>query len=206
LRLSSRKAPLPLDDFLPDYDVNEIHSIRVAAAPDAVLAAVRALTVREVPLLVVLMSLRRLPAAIHRRRPAVDRSALDRRLLDQFTRGGFLVLEEGEDELVLGVVGRFWTMDGGVRRTARDEFVTFHEPGFAKAVVNFHVRPAGGGAELTTETRVRATDEDARRRFRRYWRLVMPGSAAIRRAWLRAVRKRSEAAAVGPAEADTLDR
>jgi hypothetical protein len=45
---------------------------------------------------------------------------------------------------------------------------------------------------LTTETRIQGTDERARRSFRRYWRLVMPGSAAIRRAWLRAIRKRAE--------------
>ena len=43
---------MPLDEFLPDYDVNEVHSTRVAAPPEAVLAAARAVTSREVPLLV----------------------------------------------------------------------------------------------------------------------------------------------------------
>jgi hypothetical protein len=72
------------------------------------------------------------------------------------------------------------------------DFVTFGEPGFAKGVVNFHVQAVAGGTLLTTETRVGCTDEESRRKFRRYWRLVMPGSAAIRRAWLRAIRKRAE--------------
>jgi hypothetical protein len=187
---------VPLEEFLPEYDVNEIHSIRVAAPPEAVLAAARDMTSREVPLALALMSLRGLPAAI--RRPRGRWTRLDRMaevpVLEHFLRAGFVLLDERADELVLGAVGRFWTSDGGLRPLGRDEFVTFGEPGFAKAVVNFHVREVPGGTVLSTETRVRGTDDHARRTFRRYWRIVMPGSALIRRAWLRAIRKRAEAA------------
>ena len=103
------------------------------------------------------------------------------------------MLTERPDELVLGAIGRFWKAEGEILRVGSDEFVTFAEPGFAKAVMNFHVRAVPGGTVMTTETRVRATDDEARRKFRRYWRVVMPGSALIRRAWLRAIRKRAEA-------------
>ena len=97
------------------------------------------------------------------------------------------------DELVLGAVGRFsWKLEGEIRCVVRDEEVTSAEPGFAKAVLNFHVLEAGEHTLLTTETRVQATSEEARRVFRRYWRIVMPGSALIRRAWLRAIRRRAE--------------
>jgi hypothetical protein len=202
LRLSSRNVHVPLDEFLPDYDVNELHSTRVAAPPEAALAAVRTVTSREVPLLVLLMALRRVPSAmrrltahgggVRRGRPRPARRALDAPLLDQFTGGGFLVLADRPDELVVGVVGRFWTADGGIRRLAAADFAAFDEPGFAKAVVNFHASAVPGGSLLTTETRIKATDEAARRSFRRYWRLVMPGSAAIRRAWLRAIRRRAQ--------------
>jgi hypothetical protein len=196
---------VPLDEFLPDYDANEVHSTRIAAAPDDVLAAVRAVTPREVSPVTALMAVRRLPARIVRlargaagrtrsgdAAPAAGRRRLDAPLLDGFTRGGFFVLAERPDELVFGVVGRFWTLDGGIERIAASDFVTFAEPGFAKAVFNFHVREVAGGTVLTTETRITGTDEDARRSFRRYWRIVMPGSALIRRAWLRAIRKRAE--------------
>jgi len=184
---------MPLDEFLPDYDVNEVHSTRVAAPPDAVLAAVRAVTSREVPLLVLLMALRRLPAAIRRGRSAPGRRVLDAPILDQFTRR-FVVLADRPDELVVGGVGRFWTADGGVRRVEAADFAAFDEPGFAKTVVNFHVSAVAGGSLLSTETRIKGTDDAARRSFRRYWRVVMPGSAAIRRAWLRAIRLRAERA------------
>jgi hypothetical protein len=90
------------------------------------------------------------------------------------------------------VIGRFWTADGGVLPVSAEGFGAFEEPGFAKAVVNFHVREVDGDTLLTTETRIRGTDDSATRTFRRYWRVVMPGSAAIRRAWLRAIRKRAE--------------
>jgi hypothetical protein len=183
---------VPLDEFLAEYDVNEVHSTRVAAPPERVLAAVRELSPREVPLVVVLMALRTLPAVLLRRSPFRWRRGLNTPLLDQFTRSGFVVLAERPDELVVGVVGRFWTVNGDVERISADGFGAFGAPGFAKAVMNFHARAVDGGTVLTTETRIKGTDPEARRRFRRYWRVVMPGSAAIRRAWLRAVRKRAE--------------
>jgi hypothetical protein len=183
---------VPLDDFLPDYDFNEVHSTFVAAHAADALAAARAVTAREVPLLVVLMALRRLPAALRRRRLGSVRRALDEPLFDQFTRSGFVVLAERPDELAVGAVGRFWTADGGIERMPPEEFVTSDAPGVAKAAMNFHTRVVAGGTVLTTETRIKATDDAARRSFGRYWRVVMPGSAAIRRAWLRAIKKRAE--------------
>jgi len=56
--------------------------------------------------------------------------------------------------------------------------------------MNFHVRPAGEGSLLRTETRVFANGARARRRFAWYWRLIYPGSSLIRYAWLRAIAKR----------------
>jgi hypothetical protein len=39
---------------------------------------------------------------------------------------------------------------------------------------------------------VHATDDSARRKFARYWRVIYPGSALIRRMWLRAIKLRAE--------------
>ena len=181
---------MPLDEFLPAYDVNEVHSTRVAAPPDAVMAAVRSLSAREVPLLVALMAVRSLPAAVRgrrRRRPSGT-------ILEGFLRGGFVALADRPHELVVGAVGRFWLASAEVRRVSSAEFAAFSEPGYAKAAFNMHAEPAPGGATLlTTETRIQGTDDHARRSFRRYWRVIYPGSAAIRLAWLRAIRRRAEA-------------
>ncbi len=110
------------------------------------------------------------------------------RVLDGFTAMRFVTFAEAEDELVVVGIGRFWRLDGGLRRITAGEFPAFDEPGWAKVAFNF--RAAGG--ELSTETRIRATDPGSRRKFGRYWRLVMPGSALIRRDWLRAARRRAE--------------
>ena len=59
--------------------------------------------------------------------------------------------------------------------------------------MNFQLTESGtGSCEVTTETRVHTTDASAGRRFARYWRVIYPGSALIRRMWLRAVRDRAE--------------
>jgi hypothetical protein len=181
---------MPLDDFLPRFDHNEVHSTRVAAPPERVLAAARSLGSREVPLARVLMALRTLPARVRG-----ERRESDAPILDAMLRGGFVLLDERPDELVLGAVGRFWQPRASVRRVAASDFADFEEPGWAKAAFNFEVRPEpGGGTLLATETRIQATDAEARRSFGRYWRLVGPWSALIRRAWLRAIRLRAERA------------
>ena len=178
-----------LDEFLPRYDFNEVHSTAVGASPAAVMDAIRSLTAADVPVLVVLMAIRSLPVLLSRRRPPVRGP-----LLDGFVRSGFVTLREAPDELVLGGVGRFWEPSGGLRRVDAAEFEDFAEPGYAKAAFEFRLERDAGSTRVTTETRIAATDERARRSFARYWRVVHPGSALIRIAWLRAIRKRAERA------------
>ncbi len=51
--------------------------------------------------------------------------------------------------------------------------------------MTFRAEPRGPRESLAlTETRVTCTDEAARRKFVRYWRIVGPGSALIRRRML----------------------
>jgi len=70
---------------------------------------------------------------------------------------------------------------------------TIQQSGFAIAMMNFLIEDDGQGAcVISTETRVRATDPSAKRRFAAYWRMIYPGSAVIRRMWLRAIKKRAE--------------
>jgi len=73
------------------------------------------------------------------------------------------------------------------------------EGSLARAVMNFHVEAARGGvSQLVTETRVATTDRAAERAFARYWRVIYPGSALIRRMWLRAIKTRAEAGVPNP--------
>ena len=179
-----------LDDLLPAWDFDERHAIDLAAAPAAALEAVRRLTPLDSWLFLALMTLRELPAILLRRFP---RLRFEGSIVEQARAVGFALVADGPDALVLCAVGRFWRFDSGVRPIAtRREFLDFDQPGYAKVALDFRAVPAPGGARLSTETRIAATDQAARAAFGRYWRVVHPGSAAIRISLLRAVRRRAE--------------
>jgi hypothetical protein len=95
-------------------------------------------------------------------------------------------------ELVLGLIGRFWTPSGRLKRTNLDDFIRFGEPGYAKAVWSFELREVGEKVILSTHTRVLCLDETSRRRFKRYWRVISPFSGWIRRRVLQLIKAESE--------------
>ena len=62
--------------------------------------------------------------------------------------------------------------------------------------MNFRIEDVDAShCSLTTETRVYAAGPRALRGFATYWRMIYPGSAIIRRMWLRAIKRRAEASA-----------
>jgi hypothetical protein len=73
----------------------------------------------------------------------------------------------------------------------REDFVSFADPGYANAAIAFLVLSERGGSRVITETRVAGTSPEATRVFLRYWRAIRPGSGAIRRSWLAAIRRRA---------------
>jgi hypothetical protein len=81
--------------------------------------------------------------------------------------------------------------------TAR-EFGSFDRAGHATAAVNFSVHPwhVHQAVRLRTETRVHIADPGARRQFARYWRVISPGSALIRRQWLLSIKRHAETPAI----------
>ncbi len=183
-----------MDDFLPAYHFHEVHALRMQASPERIFQAVKAVTAKEIKLLLFLMGVRALPALLLGR--ARPRGKGDRPILEVATESGFLVLaEEANRELVLGTIGRFWKLLGAepVRIADAQEFLAFHQPGYAKVAMNFCIEDAEDRrTRVTTETRIYATDAEARKKFGLYWRIVHPGSALIRRMWLRAIQKRAE--------------
>ena len=118
-------------------------------------------------------------------------------LLEVATKTAFVVLAEDPDrEIVLVTAVMVPPGFRASRRPLPEDFRTIEQPGFAIAIINFLAEDDGAGACLiSTETRVRATDPSAKRRFASYWRMIYPGSALIRRMWLRAIKKRAEVSA-----------
>src|SRR4051812_30759241 len=174
--------PSRLDELLPHFDFVETHARRVGASPGAALAAARAATPGEMPGVRLLYALRSAPGLLNARRRGLPRRK-GRSLWEQMLESGFLLLADEQDEIVLGYAGQPWKLAGGSppEVSSAADWTRFSAPGYVKAGMSFRVEAAEGGALLTTETRVLATDEASRRRFGRYWRVIRPGSGLIRR-------------------------
>lgn len=182
-----------LDELVPAYDVASRHTIWIAADPGRVYQAARHADLGRPWLVRLLMGLRtgpawwatrfrrhRAPADLARHRPSVGPVA-------------FTVLAEAPgQELVLGIMGRFWTLTGGLLAASVTQLREPPPAGLAQGFWNFHVEPCGSGTTLSTETRVRCGDPATRRSFTRYWRLIRLGSGLIRGSLLRHIRQRAE--------------
>jgi len=182
-----------LDEILPTYDFNEVHSTMIRGTPALIFDAVKTVASQEILFFQFLMGVRRLPARLLGGGSRVPSS---RPLLAQFLDAGFVILAETpEIELVVGAIAQFWKPWGGemLKIATAEEFRASRVPGYAKVAVNFLITTTlPGRVAVRTETRVQATDPHARAKFARYWRLIHPGSALIRRMWLRAIRRRVE--------------
>jgi len=176
-----------LDDLMPRWDEADHHEIAVAADVDRTYRAVRQVDLAASPIARALFAFRNLPALVRG-------DAIATLTLDDAVRAGFVVLaEEPGREIVLGVAGRFWTISGTRMTIGREDFARHAERGTAKAAMSFRVDPARlGRSRVVTETRVLCADATARRHFRRYWRVVRPGSALIRRLALLQIKRNAE--------------
>jgi hypothetical protein len=149
-----------IDDLLPAYDVHEVHSVALPTAPERAIAAALATPVAPDPFVRALFRLRGLRTT--------------GTIADFVAWMRFEELARRDGEAVFGASGTPWRPGGGIG--------SFHDAPPGTVRMAFDIR--ADGRRLTTETRVAATDAAARRAFARYWRLVGPFSALIRRRWL----------------------
>jgi hypothetical protein len=156
-----------IDDILPRFDVHEVHSVSLLLPPDDAIAFALATPVAGDPIVRTLFRLRGLKG--------------EGSIAEALTAIGLRELARADGEIVFGAAGTPWRPGGGIHPfgTAR--------PGQVRIVTDFRA----DGERLTTETRVAAVDDRARRSFLRYWRVVGPFSALIRRRWLAQIAKRA---------------
>lgn len=155
-----------LDAFMPDYDVAEQHSVRVAAPAEVTFAAAAEVDIQR----------SRLIDGLFRARAFLLGAGHDsdegrpRAFLAQMQSLGWGVLAETLGrEIVAGAVTRPWQADVVFRALPPGDFRLFREPGYVKIAWTLRADPAGPGASIfSTETRVTTTDAAARARFRWY--------------------------------------
>lgn len=190
-----------LDQLLPSWDFREQHRRTVNGSPAEAYAAFRELRIREMPVSRVLFAIRSVPARLSGRGGLPTSShapLLDLMLGDD----GFTQLADAPPaEIVVGTVAAVARGGAATPLTSTgdtaaqvDAFRAYTRPGAVKLAMAFHFAPAAlGRTVVTTETRVLATDDMARRRFRVYWLGIRVFSGLIRREWLAAVARRTAA-------------
>ena len=178
-----------LDDVVPVADHVTRQARVIDAAPSVVWEELQRLRLTWLPVTLVLSAVRALPVVLTGRwRGPLDRPFLDVIPIPELS-------SEPPTALVYGGLLQAWRLTGGETPPPLDaEGVrSWTEPGWVKVGMEFRLTPVRGGTELSSETRVAATDDDTRRRFAAYWVVVGPGSSAIRWEVLTAVQLRAEA-------------
>jgi hypothetical protein len=173
-----------IDDYMPSYQFYEYHEMSVDAPAEAVFKAVREVAFTDIPIARWLLRIRGMTTGRH-----------PQPILEELTQPGtgFLSLENSNPyEYVGGMVGKPWSNDQPPDVKTPDEFRAFRLAGNIKVAFNMHVvAMEDGTSRLSSETRIIGVDESARNTFSRYWRLIYPGSAIIRRVWLDAISDRA---------------
>ncbi len=179
-----------LDRFMPDYEVREHHEISVAAPADVTFttALEQDLSSHLIDALFATRQLiMRAPKAEEVERPSGG-------MLPLMVSFGWVILaHEAGREIVFGTVTKPWEKNARFESVPADEFEAFDEPGYVKIALTLAAERRGElHSKAITETRVIATDDMARRNFRRYWTLVVPGVRLIRREMLRIIKRAAE--------------
>ena len=150
-----------LDEFLPQYDVSERHSIEVRATVAEAYEALFTVDFAESGLLRVLLAIRRLPAVLMRHRDVRVSPPRARMTLASLEPAGFIRLATvPQSEVVVGIEGRFWALDGGRCSLDRADFTERGPvPGTARGVWSFSFTLLDEArTRVATETRVLCAD------------------------------------------------
>jgi hypothetical protein len=170
-----------IDDFLPVYDVSDSVATLVHADLPSTWDALMNVDLIDVgrrrPLVAALGALRALPDIVshvlHGEPPkgAPPHIRLNDLISIPMGEGGWILVgDRPQDEIALGLVGKFWRPVIEFADVSRDDFVVFDRPGFAKTIYSLAVRRIGENQTLLSGTmRTATTDEHARKWFRRYW-------------------------------------
>ncbi len=170
-----------IDQVLPTCDISARYQMDIHAPIERVYSSARCLDMSDSWMVRWLYRLRGLP-----------QSSLT---LDGMLKWGVVLLaDQPSQEIVFGLIGRFWTHFAQIQPVTADTFVDFRQPGYAKAVGNIAFLPRDNGiVRVATETRVYCPDDASRRNFRLYWLVIGPFSGIIRKEWLRLIKQQAEA-------------
>jgi hypothetical protein len=178
-----------IDQLAPEYASNEYHERIINASPSTIKDAFRITGVGDIPIVHLLMKIRGI---------AEEKDMSDEASKTEFETG--ILRTPDFDWIVVDSIEciTFMIMNVSTKTPPPilktiEQFNAFNEPGYNKVAVNFRFKPLGNGQTLvSTETRNFAPVASDNQRFARYWRVIYPGSALIRRVWLDTLAKKAE--------------
>jgi len=178
-----------IDRFIPFSDVVERHDTLIDAPADLVMDVAMNLDIMAIPAVRFIFWAREkllrstpAPPTPHRSLAAMTRSI----------GWSVLALRPGR-EYVSGAAAQPWKADVVFHPVSPADFFDYTEPDQVKIAWTLEAIPEGPArTRFVTETRVVATDDGAREKFRRYWRFFGVGIVAIRWLLVPAVRRRAE--------------
>jgi hypothetical protein len=178
----------PLDSFIPSPIARERFAVSVRAPAALVYDVATTFDMQSIWSVRTIFEMRE---RIMGSRPGVR---VPRGFLEELRGLGWGCLLERPGELYVGgAVCQPWLADVKFRAVPTEQFAKFAEPGLVKIAWTLQARPLEAHlTDLSSETRVAATDNAARTRFLAYWRWARVGIYSIRWLLLPAIRSKAE--------------
>ena len=170
-----------LDRLIPAPALMEIDRVELAVDASRAWNAVRDLDLAQSPLVRTLFAIRTIPDRLQGKATPLRLRLND--LVSTPAEPGFQVLvEDAPHELAAGAIGKVWRPAIPFVHVAdAAAYAAFSEAGYVKVAWALRVVPDGAETSCVEfELRVAATDEDALKKFKRYFRLIGPASRFIR--------------------------
>lgn len=163
-----------IDNLMPVYDQITRQERVIAAPQQRVWQAARAMTIRKLFRVRVLLWIREIF------------SRLNGQPLETFP----VIAETEGTEVVMAICGKFWAISGNIVHVPVEVIPLYQAKGYAKAYWNFHLESIGmGQTRIVTETRVQVFGKRELKFFNRYWAVVGPFAGWIRREILKAIER-----------------
>ncbi len=182
-------APSLLDHFLASPDVRERFEVTIRAPAEIVIEVATHFDMQSLPAVRAIIWMRGWLMGASTSKPRKPQGILE----ETRAMGWGLLAEQPGRYVVCGATCQPWLADVRFLAIAPGEFATYAEPNQVKIAWTLEAEALGPAlTRFAQETRAVATDEQARIRFRRYWRWARFGIIAIRLLMLPALRRSAE--------------
>jgi hypothetical protein len=178
-----------LEQLIPRPDMQDRRQITIRAPAAMVLEVARTFDLQSIFLIRAIFWLRAKMLGAKMETPP-------RRLglvADMLALGWVRLAEEHNHFFVAGAACQPWRAQVVFSRIPPEQFAAFADPDRVKIAWTLEAEVLGPAlTRFATETRAAATDDQARKKFRRYWRAFGIGAMLIRRLLLPALRRLAE--------------